>query len=44
MRDEGDMIANGLRVYTPWGLAWRIALAALIVYVILAAAFVLYAE
>lgn len=41
MRDEGDMIAAGPRVYTPFGCAWRIALAVVIVYVLLTAALVL---
>ena len=38
MRDEGDMIAG----YTPWGIAWRIALAVLIAYILLTAALVLF--
>lgn len=40
-QDEGDMIAAGPRHYTAFGLAWRIALAVVIVYVLLTAALVL---
>jgi hypothetical protein len=42
MRDEGDVIAGNPRPYTPWGIAWRICLAILIIYVLLTAAFVLH--
>lgn len=37
MRDEGDMIDG----YSPWGIAWRIALAVSVIYVLLTAALVL---
>lgn len=34
--DEGDMIAGPpIRVYTPFGCAWRVALAVLILYVLI---------
>lgn len=41
-QDEGDMIAAGPRRYTAWGIAWRVALAVLILYVLLTAVFVLH--
>ena len=37
MQDEGDLISG----YTPWGCAWRVAGAALVVYLLLTAALVL---
>lgn len=40
MQDEGDMIAGG-KIYTPWGIAWRLAVTAAVIYVVLVAVLVL---
>lgn len=42
MRDEGDIVPEGWpRAYTPWGVAWRVALAVAVLYVLLTAILVI---